>query len=176
MHHAYQHAAEVVEQVGRRVQDAQRLEQLVHHAIAAQQHDPGEGAHQEAGPERQQHPEQERGLAPGRQAGDQVGHGIAGHHGEERRPQRDLQRNQQHVHIHGRFEQPVVLRQREALVAEHAQQQQLPHGIDEQHQQQHDQGRRHQEVAAPRAHALAGSGKGRHALTPGWRPRRRPAS
>ncbi|KAG0919237.1 hypothetical protein G6F65_021878 [Rhizopus arrhizus] len=99
MHHAHQHAAEVVEEVGRRIQDAKRLQQLVDHAVAAQQHDPGEGAHQEAGPERQQHPEQQRGLAFGRQAGDQVGHGIARHHREERRPQRDLQRDQQHVHL-----------------------------------------------------------------------------
>ena len=111
---------------------------LVDDAVAAEQHDPGEGADQKTGPERQQHPEQQRRLALLADDRDQIGDRIPRDDADQRRHQRYLQRDQENVEIHRRGKELAVLRQREAIIAVDAEQQQLADRIDqEQHEQQH---------------------------------------
>jgi hypothetical protein len=53
MAHRQHHGALGVEELGRRIDDAEPRQRLVDEAVALQQDDPGVGAHQHAGPQRQ---------------------------------------------------------------------------------------------------------------------------
>ena len=164
VHHADQNAAEVVEQARRPIDNAERDQQLVDHAVAAEQHDPREGAHQEAGPERQQHPEQRASpSSPCRTIEIEIGDRIARDHREQRGEQRDLQRDQEHVDIDRRREQLTILREAESAVLVDTQQQELADRIDQQRRR----------AAAPAARPSECWSTGLCATRPGQRQRRR---
>ena len=145
MHHADEDAAEIIEQARGARDDAERQQQLVDDAVAPEQHDPGKGAHQKAGPERQQHPEQQCRLALLADQRDQIGDRVAGDDADERRDQRNLQRDEENVDIDRRREELAVLRQREAAVVVDAEQQQLADGIDQEQDEQQDERRAHRD-------------------------------
>jgi hypothetical protein len=141
-----------------------------------------------AGPEGEQHPEQQAVLAITRQRGNQVSNRVPGEHGEEGRPQGNLQRDQQYIHIHRRSKEPLVFDERKAAAVMHAQQQQLADGVHEHHEQQHDDRRAHRagsQPCAPSGRGVAAvrrdafvqrSGRNDSSLTPQWPQRPRSAT
>ena len=143
--HADGDAELVVEELHRRIGEAEPLQAAVHQAAIAQHDDPGIGAHQDADPERQHHQgdgDQSCALAeaahPMRQ---RVADGDVGDRGD----QRDAQRVAQHPQIDGRLEQSFIVLEREAppLVpegeAQHVDDGQVE-GDDHQHQERCDEG------------------------------------
>jgi hypothetical protein len=86
---AEDHAELVVQEADRRRRQAEPLERAVDHAVVAEDHDPGIGAHQDADPERQ-HDQRERDQLPaGRQAAHPVRERVAQHDAHRGRNQRD---------------------------------------------------------------------------------------
>ena len=145
MDHADQHGAEVVEQACRGLDHVEPDQQLVDHAVALEQDDPGERAHQETRPERQQNPEQQRRPRVPTRGRHEIRDGVARYDRDDGRQQRDPQRDQQDVDIDRRGEELPVLRQVEARCALDAEQQQLADRIDEQGGEQRHQRRAHRD-------------------------------
>ncbi len=144
MHHADQHAGEIVQQRDRIGDDTGLDQRAIEHAVAAEQHHPGVGAHQHRGPERQQHEDEADRRPEGRRRGHQEAQRIAQQQAEEGDQQRDLERVPEDAEIELLAQRLGVPVERAALDAEA----QHAHDREQEEHEQQDQRRQRGEEAA----------------------------
>lgn len=127
-------------------------QELVDHAAALQQHQPGIGAHQHAGPERQHDQRQDEDAPAFRQGVGEIGDGIAEQQRNQRDREADLEGQRKAAPIDVLGEDAPIILQREAVMVDR-----LPgEPADRQHDQSqdHEQRRRHQRQHQPVLTAL----------------------
>ena len=107
-------AGEVVHETQRAVDQAHVGEPRVDEPAPLQQDEPRVAAHQQRGPDRKQHEEQQQRGDAGPRLGDDVGERIAEQDADDRDEERQLERRLQREQIGG-MEQSRVVRQRQAL-------------------------------------------------------------
>ena len=112
-------AGGVVHQVQRLIDDAQIHERLVDQAASLQQHQPGIGTHQHAGPERDNHADQNQIGPEAMQPGGGVGDGEAQHNGENGHHEADLERQAEGVPVNAFLKDPRIVGEREAFLGLH---------------------------------------------------------
>ena len=141
--HPDDHAGGVVDHPDGFVDDAQADHGLVENAVAAEEHQPGVAAHQDAGEVGQNDSDDEKVAHPLGRGRQRVGQGIAQHQAEQRGLDAYLQRRLQDSDVDGRGQGHLVVPERE-LGIEDAQPEQSGDGIAEEDQQEQN-GRRQQQ-------------------------------
>ena len=136
VHHADQHAGEIVQQRQRVADDAGIDQPAIEHAVAAQQHHPGIGAHQDRGPQRQQHEDEAERRPGGRRGGDQEAQRIAQQQAEAGDQQGDLEGVPEHPQVKPLAQRLGVPVERARLDAEA----QHAHDREEEEGEQEDEG------------------------------------
>ena len=130
----------VVDQRQRLVDHAELAQQLVDDAGPLQQREPGIGADQHAGPERQHHQRQDDDAPPFRRDARRIGNGITEQQRQHRHQQADLKRQRKAAPVDVLAPDPAVVLQRKTVVIDR-----LPgEPADRQHDQQQDHEQRRQ--------------------------------
>ena len=149
--HGRDHGAEgVVHQRQRLVDDPEILQELVDHAGPLQQHQPGIGAHQHAGPERQHHQRQDHDAPSLRHGAGGIGDGIAEQQRQHGHHEADLEGQRKAAPVDVFAEDAAVILQREAVMVDRLPGEPADRQHDEQqdHQQRRRRQRQHQALLA----------------------------
>src|SRR3954470_4384598 len=143
-------AEAVVDQRQRLVDHAELAQQLVDDAGPLQQREPGIGADQHAGPERQHHQRQDDDAPPFRRDARRIGNGITEQQRQQRHQQADFERQHKTAPVDVLAPDPAVILQRKAVMIDR-----LPgepadrqHDQQQDHQQRRRDQRQHQAVFA----------------------------
>src|SRR6185312_6941060 len=132
--------------------EADLHQHIVDEAIGLEQPDPGINADQEAGPERQNHEEQQR-VAPAQwRAHDAIGERIADQQAADRRPRREPERVEIGAHIEAVAEEELVIRAADLdlAVGKERRIRRNAHRLFGEADLQHDQERHQEEQRQPR--------------------------